>query len=97
MSYRIGHGFDVHKFSPTKDDAKVIICGVHIPFECELVAHSDGDVALHALSDALLGAANLGDIGKYFPDTDLKYKGIGCLFLFALESPLLSDWRLRRY
>ncbi len=75
MSYRIGHGFDVHKFSPTKDDAKVIICGVHIPFECELVAHSDGDVALHALSDALLGAAALGDIGHHFPDTDPAFKG----------------------
>jgi 2-C-methyl-D-erythritol 2,4-cyclodiphosphate synthase len=75
MSYRIGHGFDVHKFSPVKDEAYVIICGVHIPFESELVAHSDGDVALHALSDALLGAAALGDIGHHFPDTDPAFKG----------------------
>mgnify|MGYP000089819684 FL=1 len=75
MSYRIGHGFDVHKFSPAQKGAQVIICGVHIPFECELMAHSDGDVALHALSDALLGAAALGDIGHHFPDTDPAYKG----------------------
>jgi len=75
MSYRIGHGFDVHKFSSVQEDAQVIICGVHIPFECELLAHSDGDVALHALSDALLGAAALGDIGHHFPDTDPAYKG----------------------
>ncbi len=75
MSYRMGHGFDVHKFSEAKAGLQVIICGVHIPYECELVAHSDGDVALHALSDALLGAAALGDIGHHFPDTDPTYKG----------------------
>ncbi len=75
MTYRIGHGFDVHKFSSKKENANVIICGVHIPFECELIAHSDGDVALHALSDALLGAAALGDIGHHFPDTDPAFKG----------------------
>ena len=75
MSSRIGHGFDVHKLSAAKANAEVIICGVHIPFECELMAHSDGDVALHALSDALLGAAALGDIGHHFPDTDPAYKG----------------------
>lgn len=75
MPYRIGHGFDVHKFSAAKQGAEVIICGVHIPFACELLAHSDGDVALHALSDALLGAAALGDIGHHFPDTDPAYKG----------------------
>ncbi len=75
MSYRIGHGFDVHKFSVAKDAANIIICGVHIPYDCELVAHSDGDVALHALSDALLGAAALGDIGHHFPDTDPAFKG----------------------
>lgn len=73
--FRIGHGFDVHKFSEKKENAHVIICGVAIPYECELVAHSDGDVALHALSDALLGAAALGDIGHHFPDTDPQYAG----------------------
>lgn len=75
MTFRIGHGFDVHKFSEPKENAHVMICGVAIPFECELVAHSDGDVALHALCDALLGAAALGDIGHHFPDTDPAFKG----------------------
>ncbi len=75
MPYRIGHGFDVHKFSEKKPQASVIICGVHIPYESELLAHSDGDVALHALCDALLGAAALGDIGHHFPDTDPAFAG----------------------
>ena len=75
MTFRIGHGFDVHKFSEPKTNANIMICGVAIPYECELVAHSDGDVALHALCDALLGAAALGDIGHHFPDTDPAFKG----------------------
>lgn len=74
MKIRIGHGFDVHKFDEPKQDANIIICGVSIPYVSELLAHSDGDVALHALCDALLGAAALGDIGHHFPDTDPKYK-----------------------
>ncbi|ROV59705.1 2-C-methyl-D-erythritol 2,4-cyclodiphosphate synthase [Vibrio ponticus] len=69
---RIGHGFDVHKFG---GEGPVIIGGVAIPYEQGLVAHSDGDVALHALSDALLGAIAAGDIGRHFPDTDDKWKG----------------------
>ncbi|AKJ41604.1 2-C-methyl-D-erythritol 2,4-cyclodiphosphate synthase [Pragia fontium] len=69
---RIGHGFDVHKFG---GEGPLIIGGVRIPYEFGLLAHSDGDVALHALTDALLGAAALGDIGKLFPDTDPEYKG----------------------
>lgn len=69
---RIGHGFDVHAFS---EQGPLIIGGVSIPFEKGFLAHSDGDVALHALTDALLGAAALGDIGKLFPDTDMQYKG----------------------
>ncbi len=69
---RIGHGFDVHKFG---GDGPVIIGGVAIPYENGLIAHSDGDVALHALSDALLGAIAAGDIGRHFPDTDDKWKG----------------------
>ncbi|MDO4627507.1 MAG: 2-C-methyl-D-erythritol 2,4-cyclodiphosphate synthase [Pasteurellaceae bacterium] len=69
---RIGHGFDVHAFS---EQGPLIIGGVSIPFEKGLLAHSDGDVTLHALTDALLGAAALGDIGKLFPDTDMQYKG----------------------
>lgn len=75
MKIRIGHGFDVHKFSEPKANAHIMICGVAIPYDAELVAHSDGDVALHALSDALLGAAALGDIGHHFPDTDPAYAG----------------------
>lgn len=69
---RIGHGFDVHAFS---EQGPLIIGGVTIPYEKGLLAHSDGDVALHALTDALLGAVALGDIGKLFPDTDMAYKG----------------------
>lgn len=69
---RIGHGFDVHAFG---GPGPLIIGGVRIPYEQGLLAHSDGDVALHALTDALLGAAALGDIGKLFPDTDDAYKG----------------------
>ncbi|PWI34608.1 2-C-methyl-D-erythritol 2,4-cyclodiphosphate synthase [Vibrio albus] len=69
---RIGHGFDVHKFG---GEGPVIIGGVAIPYEQGLVAHSDGDVALHALTDALLGAIAEGDIGRHFPDTDEKWKG----------------------
>ena len=69
---RIGHGFDVHAFGT---DNQLIIGGVTIPFDKGFIAHSDGDVALHALTDALLGAVALGDIGKLFPDTDMQYKG----------------------
>ncbi|AEF04607.1 2-C-methyl-D-erythritol 2 [Alteromonas sp. 76-1] len=69
---RIGHGFDVHKFG---GDGPIVIGGVSIDYEQGLVAHSDGDVLLHALCDALLGAAALGDIGKHFPDTDDAYSG----------------------
>lgn len=69
---RIGQGYDVHKLA---EGRKCIICGVEIPYEKGLLGHSDADVALHALSDALLGAAALGDIGHHFPDTDEKYKG----------------------
>lgn len=69
---RIGHGFDVHKFG---GEGPIVIGGVRIPYAQGLLAHSDGDVALHAATDALLGAAALGDIGKLFPDTDSAYKG----------------------
>ena len=69
---RIGHGFDVHKFG---GEGPVIIGGVSIPYEQGLVAHSDGDVALHALCDALLGSIAAGDIGRHFPDTDDEWKG----------------------
>lgn len=69
---RIGHGYDVHRFG---DGDHITLGGVRIPHRFGLVAHSDGDVVLHALSDALLGAAALGDIGKHFPDTDPQFKG----------------------
>ena len=69
---RIGQGYDVHKLV---EGRKCIICGVDIPYEKGLLGHSDADVALHALSDALLGAAALGDIGRHFPDTDEQFKG----------------------
>lgn len=69
---RIGHGFDVHQFG---GEGPVIIGGIAVPYEQGLIAHSDGDVALHALSDALLGAIAAGDIGRHFPDTDDKWKG----------------------
>jgi 2-C-methyl-D-erythritol 2,4-cyclodiphosphate synthase len=69
----IGQGFDVHRFAPGRP---LILCGVEIPHDQGLAAHSDGDVAIHALCDALLGAAGLGDIGHHFPDTDAAYAGI---------------------
>jgi len=69
---RIGHGYDVHRLVEGRD---LILGGVKIEFELGLLGHSDADVLLHAASDALLGAAGLGDIGKHFPDTDPKYKG----------------------
>ncbi|WP_323815751.1 2-C-methyl-D-erythritol 2,4-cyclodiphosphate synthase [Cellvibrio sp. NN19] len=68
---RIGHGYDVHAFGPGD---KIVIGGVVIPHHHGLIAHSDGDVLLHALCDALLGATALGDIGKHFPDTDMQYR-----------------------
>lgn len=70
--FRIGSGYDVHKLV---EGRKLILCGVEVPYELGLLGHSDADVALHALMDALLGAAALGDIGKHFPDTDMRFKG----------------------
>ena len=75
---RIGHGYDVHKLVEDRD---LILGGVKIPYEKGLLGHSDADVLLHAVSDALLGAAGLGDIGKHFPDTDPQYKGADSLRL----------------
>ena len=71
--FRIGHGYDVHRIEAGEG---VTLGGVHIPCAYRLIAHSDGDVLIHALCDALLGACALGDIGKFFPDTDAKFKGI---------------------
>lgn len=74
---RIGHGFDVHRFDDNPSaPAEITLGGVTIPSDRALLAHSDGDVLIHALCDALLGAAGLGDIGEHFPDTDAQYKGV---------------------
>lgn len=78
MDIRVGHGYDVHRLV---ENRKLIIGGVEIPWELGLLGHSDADVLLHAISDAILGAAALGDIGRHFPDTDEKYKGADSLML----------------
>lgn len=83
---RIGHGYDVHAFA---ENRKCIIGGVHIPCEKGLLGHSDADVLLHAISDGLLGAAALGDIGKHFPDTDPIYEGADSILLLKLVNSLL--------
>ena len=87
MECRIGTGFDVHKF---EEGRKLILGGVEIPYEMGLLGHSDADVLVHAIMDALLGAAALGDIGKHFPDTDPKYKGISNLKLLEYVGELLE-------
>lgn len=85
---RIGMGYDVHRLV---NDRKLILGGVEIPYEKGLLGHSDADVLLHAIMDALLGAAALGDIGKHFPDTDSKYKGISSLKLLEHVGSLLEE------
>lgn len=85
---RIGQGYDAHRLVEERD---LILCGVKIPYEKGLLGHSDADVALHALMDALLGAAALGDIGRHFPDTDPQYKGISSLKLLEHVVKLLSS------
>ena len=88
MDMRIGSGYDVHQLT---EGRKLILGGVEIPFEKGLLGHSDADVLLHALMDAMLGAAALGDIGKHFPDTDERYKGISSLKLLEHVKSLISD------
>ncbi len=85
---RIGHGYDVHRFA---ENRRLIIGGAEIPYERGLLGHSDADVLLHAVCDALLGAAALGDIGKHFPDTDEKYRGIDSMLLLKHTAALLSE------
>ena len=87
-SFRIGHGFDVHQLVVGR---KCIIGGVDIAYERGLLGHSDADVLLHAICDALLGAAALGDIGKHFPDTDAKFKGINSRELLRHVGALIKD------
>lgn len=85
---RIGMGYDVHRLVEGRD---LIMGGVKIPYEKGLLGHSDADVLLHAVSDALLGAASLGDIGKHFPDTDPKYEGISSVILLKEVGELLNQ------
>lgn len=85
---RIGYGYDVHKFAKNR---QLIVGGVDIPYEMGLDGHSDADVLLHAVSDALLGAAALGDIGTHFPDTDPEYSGADSLKLLEQVVALLKD------
>ena len=85
---RIGMGYDVHKLVPER---KLILGGVDIPYELGLLGHSDADVLLHAIMDSLLGAASLGDIGKHFPDTDDRFKGISSIELLKEVGKLISE------
>ncbi len=85
---RIGHGYDVHRLAAGR---KLILGGVDIPYEKGLDGHSDADVLLHAISDALLGAAALGDIGKLYPDNDAQYKGISSLLLLCRTADVLRE------
>jgi 2-C-methyl-D-erythritol 2,4-cyclodiphosphate synthase len=89
---RIGHGYDVHRFG---SGDHIILGGVKIPYHQGLEAHSDGDVLLHALSDALLGAVALGDIGKHFPDTDAQFSDINSRFLLKHVMSLVTEKNYR--
>jgi 2-C-methyl-D-erythritol 2,4-cyclodiphosphate synthase len=93
MKLRIGHGYDVHRFGPETGDFLLRIGGADIPHSRRLLAHSDGDVLVHALCDALLGALALGDLGHHFPDTDPQYSGISSLLLLSHVSSLVRERR----
>ncbi len=88
MTVRVGTGYDVHKLVPER---ALILCGTPVPYEKGLLGHSDADVAAHALMDALLGAAGLGDIGRHFPDNDEKYRGADSMKLLAEVRDMLSN------
>lgn len=88
MNFRIGHGYDVHQLVDGRD---LILGGVKIPHHLGLLGHSDADVLLHAISDALLGACALGDIGKHFPDTDEEYRGADSLVLLACVKEIINN------
>ena len=88
MSMRVGTGYDVHRLV---EGRKLILGGVEIPYEKGLLGHSDADVILHAIMDALLGAAALGDIGQHFPDKDPAYEGISSLKLLGKVAELLDE------
>ncbi len=88
MNFRIGHGYDVHALG---EGLKLVLGGVEIPHTKGCIAHSDGDVLVHALCDALLGAIAEGDIGKHFPDNDSAYKGIDSMLLLARVCGMVAD------
>ena len=88
MNFRTGLGYDVHRLT---EERKLIIGGVDIPYEKGLLGHSDADVLVHAIMDALLGACKLGDIGRHFPDTDPQYKGISSIALLKHVGALLGN------
>lgn len=92
MTPRIGFGYDVHQLA---EGRRLIVCGVEIPHSRGLLGHSDADVAIHALVDALLGAAALGDIGSIFPDTDMKFKDIDSRILLREAVERLKSWGFR--
>ncbi len=85
---RIGHGYDVHKFG---GKGPIVLCGESIPYDKGLIAHSDGDVAIHALCDALLGALAMGDIGKHFPDTSTQFENIDSMILLEKVYNLVTE------
>lgn len=91
--FRVGSGFDVHRFA---EQRRLVLCGIEVPYEKGLLGHSDADVALHALMDAMLGAAAMGDIGKHFPDTDERFKGADSVKLTEHVVWLLQEkgWRI---
>jgi 2-C-methyl-D-erythritol 2,4-cyclodiphosphate synthase len=91
-NFRVGEGWDIHALVPGR---KLVIGGVEIPFERGLLGHSDADVLLHAITDALLGAAGLGDIGRHFPDTDERFRGADSVVLLAEAARRVRDQGLR--
>ena len=91
MTFRVGVGFDVHAFSAAEARRKLVLGGVEIPFERGLLGHSDADVLSHAVTDALLGAAGLEDIGHYFPDTDERYRDADSIELLSEARTLVGD------
>lgn len=88
---RIGHGYDIHRFSDELMETTLILGGVAIPYRKKIVAHSDGDLVIHALCDALLGALALGDIGEHFPDTDPQFKNKDSRFFLSHILSLVKD------
>jgi len=93
MNFRIGEGWDTHALVPGR---RLVIGGVEIPFERGLLGHSDADVLLHAITDALFGAAGLGDIGRHFPDTDERFRGVNSLLLLKEAGRRVGEkgWRI---